>query len=110
MERYEVTITPDAAADLTELRDYIAGALFSPDAARSCIRSIRLEIEKLESLPAIHPLVEEEPWHSRGVRSMLVKNFLIYYRVDEPANHVDILNVIYARRDQWRILRNRENR
>jgi toxin ParE1/3/4 len=48
--------------------------------------------------------VDQEPWHSRGVRKIIVKNFYVYYRIDEPAGAVFVLNVIYARRDQLKAL------
>jgi toxin ParE1/3/4 len=33
-----------------------------------------------------------------------VKNFFVYYRIDDTHKKVYILNVIYARRDQLRAL------
>ena len=32
--------------------------------------------------------VSKEPWHSRGIRKIVAKNFYVYYRVDENAKHV----------------------
>ncbi|MGI6672214.1 MAG: hypothetical protein ACOX58_11670 [Christensenellales bacterium] len=43
MDSYEIIITPDAIADLVELRDYIADVLLAPDTARSYIQAIREE-------------------------------------------------------------------
>ena len=54
--------------------------------------------------PKNKKLVDDEPWHSRGIRIFLVKNFFVYYRIDEEHKKVFILNVIYARRDQLRAL------
>ena len=45
-------------------------------------------------------LVEEEPWRSKGVHKMPVKNHLVYYWVDEEAKSVYVTAVIYGRRDQ----------
>ena len=49
--------------------------------------------------------VEWEPWHSRGIRKIIVQNFYIYYRLDDSSAKVYILNVIYAKRDQLRALK-----
>ena len=46
--------------------------------------------------------MEREPWHSRGVRKISAKNFYIYYRLDEVSGRVYVLNVIYAKRDQFK--------
>ena len=48
--------------------------------------------------------MDDEPWHSRGVRRLLVKNFYVYYRIDEPRKRVSVMNVIFARRDQLQAL------
>ena len=46
MNSYEVIITPDAEADLFEIRDYIAYTLLVPDVALNYIRAIRSEIQQ----------------------------------------------------------------
>ena len=104
MDSYEIVMTPDATDDLIELRDYIANDLLSPNTALSYIKAIRKEIETLSSMPGRYQPVEDEPWHSRGIRKTIVKNFYIYYRIDETTQRVYILNIIYARRDQLRML------
>ena len=104
MNSYRLIVTPDAEADLSELRDYIANVLRSPETARSYLHHLRKEIGSLSEMPARIKAVDEEPWHSRGIRKLIVKNFLVYFRIVEEEKTVYILNVIYARRDQLRIL------
>ena len=100
MEPYEIIITPDAEADLFELRNYIADVLLVPDTALSYIKAIRKEIAALSETPGRIKPVDEEPWHSRGLRKIIAKNFYVYFRIDDPAKRVYILNVIYNKRDQ----------
>ena len=104
MDSYQITVTLDAEADLSELRNYIANVLRSPETARSYLHHLRKEIGSLSEMPARIKAVDEEPWHSRGIRKLIVKNFLVYFRIVEEEKTVYILNVIYARRDQLRIL------
>lgn len=104
MDSYKIIIMPDAEEDLVELRNYIADVLLARDTARNYIRTIRKEIGSLSELPARYKPVDDEPWHSRGVRRIIVNNFFVYYRIDEGHKRVYILNVIYARRDQLRVL------
>ncbi|MDD7769472.1 type II toxin-antitoxin system RelE/ParE family toxin [Suipraeoptans intestinalis] len=106
MDSYEIITTPDATTDLVELRDYIADVLRVPDTALSYIRSIREEISKLSEMPGRIKPVDDEPWHSRGIRKIMTKNSYVYYRIDEDAKRVYIMNVIYSRRDQLRQLAN----
>ena len=66
MTSFEIIITPDAEADLIELRNYIADVLLAPETALSYIQSIRKEIAALSEMPGRIKPVDEEPWHSRG--------------------------------------------
>ena len=79
MNSYEIIVTPDAEADLYEIRNYIAETLLVPDVALNYIRVIRK-------------------------RKIIAKNFYIYYRPDEVSGRVYVLNVIYAKRDQLKTL------
>lgn len=104
MASYKIIVTPDAEDDLVELRNYIAGVLLAYDTATNYIRTIHNEIGSLSEMPEKYKSVDDEPWHSRGIRKFLVKNFFVYYRIDDTHKKVYILNVIYARRDQLRAL------
>ncbi|MBQ9879061.1 MAG: type II toxin-antitoxin system RelE/ParE family toxin [Clostridia bacterium] len=104
MASYEIVMTPDSVADLNGLRDYIAETLSAPGTALKYIQTIRSEIGTLSEMPARIKPVDDEPWHSRGLRRLIVKNFIVYYRIDEPEKKVYILNVIYGKRDQLRAL------
>ena len=106
MDPYEIIMTPDATTDLVELRDYIADVLLVPDTALSYIRAIRKEISKLSEMPGRVKPVDDEPWQSRGIRKIMAKNFYVYYRIDEDAKRVYIMNVIYNKREQLRQLAN----
>lgn len=105
MDSYEIIITPDAEADLYEIRNYIADSLRAPDVALNYIRELRNAIHKLSYMGSSFAFVENEPWHSLGVRKIIAKNFYIYYKADESSGALYILNVIYAKRDQLKALK-----
>ena len=107
MDEYKIIITPDAETDLNELDDYISFYLMSPDAAIGCIRYIRSKISGLRKAPKRYRLIEDEPWHSRGIRRMNAKNFAVFYYVYEEYAEVYIQNIIYQKRDLPRILSER---
>lgn len=75
-----------------------------PDTALAYIRMLRSEIGLLSRLPQRHRCVNDEPWRSRGIRRLMVKNFIVYYRVEDSIRRVYILNIIYAKRDQLHML------
>ena len=98
--QYEVKITAQALAQMREINDYIAHELQAPDAARNLLDKMQFEIKKLSEFPKKHKLIEEEPWHSEGVRKIIVNNFLVYYWIDEDNMLVQGIAVIYEKRDQ----------
>lgn len=104
MDSYEIIMTPDATTDLMELRDYIANVLLVPETALAYIRTIREVISKLEYMASSMVPVFDEPWHSRGIRKIIAKNFNIYYRIDEDIKRVYILNIIYDKQEQLHML------
>lgn len=109
MNEYEIVVTDAAAEDLWELRNYIADVLLSPDTALEYVRTVREEIAKLASFPARFKPLGDEPWHSRGVRRVLAKNFFVYYWINEATKRVYVMNVIHARRDQLQALSQRDS-
>ncbi len=104
MKTYEVKLSPLALEQMAEIRDYILYQLQNPDAARNLIKKIRADVMKLGQMPERFQLVDEEPWRSRGVRKLIVKNFFAYYWIDEESTTVFVTAVTYARRDQMGVL------
>lgn len=104
MENYEVIMSPDAITDIVDIKNYIADVLLAPEIALSYIRALRVGIGKLSIMPSRIHLVSNEPWRSKGIRKTIVKNFYIYFRIDEDNKRVYILNIIYSKRDQLRVL------
>ena len=97
---YHVRITAQAQEHLAAIRDYIANELLAPDAAKNMLLLLGKEMSSLARMPLRVKLVDEEPWRSEGVRVKAVKNYLIYFWVNEAEQTVQVFAVIYARRDQ----------
>lgn len=102
---YQVILTPLAIEQIQQTMAYITQTLQAPETAQRWAQLLRSEIQGLSFLPFRFPLTSEEPWCSRGVRKMTVKNFLVYYIVDEAQSLVTVTAVIYGRRDQIDALR-----
>ncbi len=97
---YTVNITPRAEEAVREIARYIAYELLAPTTAIRLVQRIREEILTLDRMPERINLTPEEPWHSQGVRRMLVKNYYVYFWVNEDRDTVEVTDVIYARSDQ----------
>ena len=103
---YRVTLTPQAVGQIRETVWYIAKTLREPETAKHWADLLYKEIADLRFMPSRPPLTEEKPWHDRGIHKMPVKNFLVYYLIDEEAKTVSVTAVIYGRRDQIAALTN----
>ncbi len=99
MEKYALQITPEAESDIDVAYEYISDHLANHQAAFDLCEAIWDAIEGLSSLPLRFPVWRNEPWKSQGVRSMPVKNYLVFYHVNELLHRVTILRVFYNRRN-----------
>ena len=98
-ERYHVDITPEAETDLRGIYRYIADERENPPAAFRIVSLIYDEIAKLDTMPERFPIWRNEPWKSRGVRSMEVENYHVFYLVEETPPRVIALRVFYNSRN-----------
>jgi len=97
---YRVALTKQAMEQIRQVVHYIAYNLKESETAKKWSADLRKEIAGLDFMPMRFPLTEEEPWHTMGIRKMIVKSLLVYYLVDEEKKQVSIIAVILARRDQ----------
>ena len=100
MKTYTIRITRQARDHLREIKKYITEELLAPDAARNTIAILKKEILTLTKMPSRIKLTEEEPWRSEVIHRMRVKNYYVYFWVDEKKRTVQITSVIYVARDQ----------
>lgn len=99
-EKYTIKITTQAQEQLRENIDYISYTLQAPATAMKMLDTLEKEIASLDRLPNRVPLTEEEPWRSQGIHKLPLKNYLVYFWVDEKAKKVQVIGIIYGRRDR----------
>ena len=104
MQTYRVKVTKQAQEQLIGISDYIQHVLLAPQAAFHTISALRGAIGSLSTMPERIRQTDEEPWCSEGVRRMTVHNFYIYFWIDEEHTLVQVIAVVYARRDQIHFL------
>jgi addiction module RelE/StbE family toxin len=97
---YEVKIITQAQEQMAEIVDYISNELCVPDAANNLLKKMESSIMSLSEFPERYQLIDEEPWRTEGVRKLLVNNFLIYYWIDKDRKKVQVIAVIYEKRNQ----------
>ena len=100
MKTYTVRITRQAREHLRGIKKHIAEELLAPEAAKNTIAAIKKEIKSLDKMPERIKLTEEEPWRSEGIHRMRVKNYYVYFWIDEENSKVQVTSVIYVARNQ----------
>ena len=104
MKKYQVRITKYAQQQMKDIAKYIKIELKNPDAAKKLMYDLMQAILSLSNLPQRISLVEEIPWYDAGIRKISIKNYLIYFWIDEEKNYVHITAVVYSKREQKRQL------
>ncbi len=99
---FEVKVTPQAAEDLLEIKNYIENELQNPIAAHNTVLNIVETYENLSTLAEAGISVERYVPFPTDYKFVLANNYSIFYRIDD--NIVKVIRIMYSKRDFVRIL------
>ena len=102
---FNVNYTNIAESDLISILEYISTILKAPSAAENLLDEIEERIQTLEENPFLYPLAKDDYIHGCGIRHFLVKNYFVFYTVEESGKVVSIIRIVYARRDWLNLLK-----
>ena len=103
-----IVYSEQARNDLHEIYEYIAYTLLSPDNAANTVNRIMETARSLDTMPERYPLYSDEPWQSRGLRFVAIRNYLLFYTADSESQTVSIIRIMYGGRDIARQLESSE--
>ena len=101
---YQLTFLPIAKQDMTDIVRYISHELLNPSAADTLADEMIESAVRLCDFPytnAIHQTIKPL---KHEYRKLLVKNYIMFYWVDEKEKLITIARVMYARRDYEKFL------
>lgn len=101
---YKLLITNEAKCDIDEIISYIVNELKNPIAAENLLTKIELSFDTISSNPLAFPLCSDKRLRDGGYRKITVKNYIVFYRVDDINHIVYIMRVIYGRRNYIEII------
>ncbi len=96
---YKLSYLPLARCDIANAVNYIAEELFAPKAALDLLDALDKSISHLINFPYSCRVYQPVKPLEQEYRIMSVKNYAIFYTVDEQNKLVEITRVIYAKRD-----------
>jgi len=84
---------------LTDIARYICHELFNPTAAEKLTDEMVDAADRLTDFPYINAIHQSIKPLKKEYRKLIVKNYIMFYWIDENEKRVTIARVIYARRD-----------
>lgn len=104
MAQYRVDVSEPAENDLMDIVRYIVSQLSAPISALNMMELLDDAMTGLSDLPQRYPLVADERLAQMGYRKLLVKNYIVFFSIDEKNKVVDIERILHGRRDWLQIL------
>jgi len=104
MKKYKIRISDLAKQDIRDTSIYIRNELLNPIAAENTTEAILDGISKLNIMPERVAKVRDERLARMGIRGLYIKNYTAFFRIKEEECIVDIVRVLYSRRDWQAIL------
>jgi len=104
---FELVFSKVFDEDIDSSYNYIKDILESPMAASNLMKELSKKLNYLEEKPYSRPLVQDKFLASFGIRSIRVKNYIVFYIIEEENNkkNVNILRFMYGKRDWMNILK-----
>ena len=99
---YKVVYLPTARKQLEDADMYIAVDLFAPDAAMNLADEVDEAVQKLKEMPYRFPLYPTLYAMKHEIRFFPVKNYNVYYVVDEETKTVEIRRILHQLQKQER--------
>ncbi|MBD5503367.1 MAG: type II toxin-antitoxin system RelE/ParE family toxin [Lachnospiraceae bacterium] len=98
MGKYKVKVNPRAIRELDSIYEYIAKEKLAPENARGQVDRIKKAVLGLDTFPQSHQERNEGRYAGKGYRQLLVDNYIVIFRVDEPHKMVYVVTIQYQGR------------
>ena len=102
---YKLRYLPSFVEDYWQTLHYISHKLHAPQAARRLLHQTDHAIAALADDPRLGSPYITLDGKETGYRRLIVKNHIVFYRVDEQAREICVHRIVYGRRDLERIVR-----
>lgn len=97
-------VSEPAESDLRDIVRYIAPSFSTPIWALKMMELLGEAMAGLTDMPQRCPLVAYERLSQIGYRKLTIKNYVVFFPIDEKNKAVDVERILYDRRDWLRIL------
>ena len=102
MQEYNVVFSETADSDLADIVVYLSN--FSPNIARRYYDEIMVRSLSLALMPQRCPFVQDDALRKKGYRWIFVRNYTIFFVIDEINTIVDVRAIVYSGREYTALL------
>lgn len=99
---HKVHLSPEAAKDLEEIKQYIARELKNPEAAKRTVRTITGDLRTLERFLEAGPSIEALTGYSTELRYFVCGKRLALYKIEDGT--VYVARIVDPKQDYLRVL------
>jgi toxin ParE1/3/4 len=96
---YKLEYLPIALNDMVDIARYISQDLKNPDAAIRLSEKMINSAEKIKDSPYINPVFTAAKPLKKEYRRLIVKNYIMFYWVDETEKKIIMARVFYGKRN-----------
>jgi plasmid stabilization system protein ParE len=102
---YSLNFTEIVQEDIDASYKYIAEKLGAPGAAENLIEEIIEKLNYIKETPYSRALVQDHYLASLGIRSIKVKNYVLYFNVNENEKSINVIRFFYNKRNWIKLLK-----
>jgi plasmid stabilization system protein ParE len=101
---FKLIISREAERDIDEIVQYIAIELKNPTAAAGFLDDVEEAYLNVVQSPRMYSFCNDEQLRKKDYHKVLLKNYIMVYRVSNDKESVVVLRVFYGRMDYLRLL------
>lgn len=101
---YKLKISELAHQDLDKIVSYIAVQLANPKAAGDFLDEVDKCYGYLKSSPMMYTKCQDKRLEKEGYRRVLIKNYVLVYKINEASKTVNILRFSYGVQDYVKLI------
>ena len=105
MKRYIVEISETAICDLENIISYLRDNLLEDIIADKYKILFKQKLNNLRNISGSMPVLDKELTGHESIRKVNVRNYIIFYRVDEKNSKVSVLRIGHAFMDWEKYLK-----
>ena len=99
MDKYKVMINLRAIRELDNIYEYIANEKLDSENAKGQVDRIKKAVLSLDTFPQSHQERNEGRYAGKSYRQLLIDNYIVIFRIDEPHKTVYVVTIQYQGRN-----------